>query len=73
MWEYASSRPHVAHPDDDTEDVAERMLKLGIRHLPVVVDDKLVGVISARDLLLAEIWQGHKREKAPAESATGRG
>jgi CBS domain-containing protein len=30
---------------------AEVMIELGVRHLPVVDDDAVVGVISARDLL----------------------
>jgi len=59
--DYATRNPEVAHPDDDTGVVAEKMLQLGLRHLPVVVDDRLVGMISARDLLLMEVWQDHSR------------
>jgi CBS domain-containing protein len=55
--EYMALEPHTAHPDDDTQEVASRMLELGVRHLPVLVDDRLVGMISARDLLLMEVWQ----------------
>lgn len=39
----------------DAEEVAsaavERMIEVGVRHLPVMRNDRVVGVISARDLL----------------------
>jgi CBS domain-containing protein len=33
------------------------MLEHGIRHLPVVDDHRLLGMMSARDLLRLEAWQ----------------
>ncbi|HYM51779.1 MAG TPA: CBS domain-containing protein [Candidatus Limnocylindrales bacterium] len=44
----------VAKLDDESEEVAARMLELGIRHLPVQEAGELVGIISMRDLLLLE-------------------
>ena len=38
-------------PDDTEGDIMERMSKAGVRHLPVEHNGKLVGVISARDVL----------------------
>lgn len=38
--------------DDDNAVAATRMLAIGCRHLPVMEDGKLVGIVSARDLLL---------------------
>jgi predicted transcriptional regulator len=38
---------------DDVYDVVHRMLDAGIRHLPVVEEDVAVGMVSARDALLA--------------------
>jgi CBS domain-containing protein len=32
------------------------MLDAGIRHLPVVADGRLVGMLSMRDVLAVETW-----------------
>lgn len=32
------------------------MLEAGVRHLPVVHDHELVGMVSMRDLLAVETW-----------------
>lgn len=41
----------VAGPIDDVNAALQKMHSLGCRHLPVVDDDRLVGMISIRDLL----------------------
>jgi len=46
--------PAIAFPHEDSTVVAGRMAELGIRHLPVVDQGRLVGMISARDLLIVE-------------------
>ncbi len=47
----------TADMDEDSRDVARRMLELGVRHLPVTTgDDQLVGMVSMRDLLAVEAW-----------------
>ena len=51
-----TQHPLVVTPDESTEVVAMRMLEHGIRHLPVVDDHRVLGVISARDLLMLEAW-----------------
>lgn len=38
-------------PEDNVEDVLESMAKQGIRHVPVVNDDKLAGLLARRDAL----------------------
>jgi CBS domain-containing protein len=53
---YMSRQPAVVRPDEESTEVAGRMIELGVRHLPVVEGDRLVGIISARDLLLLEAW-----------------
>jgi CBS-domain-containing membrane protein len=39
------------NPDDDVQTVARHMLDRGVKRLPVVADNKLVGIVSRRDLL----------------------
>lgn len=46
--------PAVASPEEDSTVVAGRMAELGVRHLPVVDHGRLVGMVSARDLLIVE-------------------
>lgn len=48
---YATDDVVLADPDDDSAEVEARMLDAGIRHLPVVSDGRLVGMVSMRDLL----------------------
>jgi len=44
--------PATVTTDEDVNVVALKMMRLGIRHLPVVDDDgKPVGILSARDLV----------------------
>lgn len=50
---HMTPEPSTAAPGEDIGMVARRMLNLGVRHLPVVVGHRLVGMISARDLLMA--------------------
>jgi len=48
-----SNAPEVVSPDAHLHDVLIKMNRAGYRQLPVVADDKLVGIISDRDLRLA--------------------
>jgi CBS domain-containing protein len=52
----------VADPSEDIGDAVQKMHSIGARHLPVVHDGKLVGMISIRDLL--EVDDAQQREKA---------
>lgn len=56
VYGYASTRLKVATPDDDTVQVAHTMFEAGLRHMPVVDEGRLVGIVSMRDLLAIEIW-----------------
>ncbi|MBB6174886.1 CBS domain-containing protein [Nocardiopsis mwathae] len=53
---YASTRVETAGLNEDSQRVARRMLDAGIRHLPVVDDERMVGMVSMRDLLALEAW-----------------
>lgn len=43
--------PRTIAAEEVASRAAEQMIELGVRHLPVMKDDRVVGVISARDLL----------------------
>ncbi|HWW52137.1 MAG TPA: CBS domain-containing protein, partial [Acidimicrobiales bacterium] len=53
--EWMTSDPETATPDVDSEDAAQMMLSGGFRHLPVLEDNTVVGVVSLRDLLSSRI------------------
>jgi CBS domain-containing protein len=53
---YMTDRPVTVEPDAESSTIARQMMTLGVRHLPVVREGRLVGMISARDLLLLEAW-----------------
>ena len=55
--DYMTPAPEVLRPDSDLADAAHLMLELGIRHLPIVRSGHLVGVLSIRDVLDAEVHQ----------------
>jgi CBS domain-containing protein len=46
-----ASEPDVFAPDTDVFEAGEFLLESGYRHLPVVDDGTLLGVVSLRDLL----------------------
>jgi CBS domain-containing protein len=52
----------VADPSDRVDSALQKMHSIGSRHLPVVEDGKLVGMISIRDLL--EVDDQQQRAKA---------
>lgn len=45
----------VAEADEASEVALARMKQAGVRHLPVVAQGQLIGIVSLRDLLLAEL------------------
>ena len=47
--------PITSDPDTDTEEAVGAMISGGFRHLPVVDANRLVGIVSLRDLLSARI------------------
>ena len=49
--------------DDDSADAQLKMLAIGCRHLPVVDGDRLVGMVSARDLVLMLARSGQPQEQ----------
>jgi len=45
----------VGEPDEDIEEILVRMKQANIRHLPIIEEGKLIGIISFRDLLQADL------------------
>jgi len=54
--DHASRDVQACTADDDSAELAHRMLAAGIRHMPVVRDGQLIGIVSMRDLLAVEVW-----------------
>ena len=52
---YMTLDPHTVSPRDSMSTAHRVMREQGIRHLPVVDDAKLVGILSDRDLRLGEL------------------
>jgi CBS domain-containing protein len=51
VGDYMTMHPITVSPDMDVREAAAQMLETEVRHLPVELDGRLVGVISLRDLL----------------------
>jgi citrate synthase len=51
VGEWMTADPEVVAPGADIVDVLSRLRHSGYRHLPVVSDDELVGVVTMRDLM----------------------
>ncbi len=47
---WMTSDPMTVGPDDQAEDALKTMLDHGFRHLPVVADGEVIGIVSIRDL-----------------------
>jgi len=47
---WMTKNPTTIGPDDSTDQALDIMLKGGFRHLPVLEDERVVGIVSIRDL-----------------------
>jgi CBS domain-containing protein len=52
---HMSSDPDTFGPETDVSEAAGWIAEYGYRHLPVVEDDVLIGIVSVRDLLTAVV------------------
>jgi CBS domain-containing protein len=48
--EWMTSNPMTVTPDTPVQQALDTMLERGFRHLPVVEDGKILGIVSMRDL-----------------------
>lgn len=56
VGEYMSTQPVTIEADADLHDAAHRMLEAGVRHLPVLDEGEVVGLVSIRDVLVEDAW-----------------
>src|SRR6478609_1807665 len=73
--EWMAPQPYTIHPDAGWEEAVASMERLRVRHLPVVEDGKLVGIVTTRNLMahraehLNEIVRERTRELKRANDA----
>ena len=63
--EVMTRRLFTVAPDDDIVAVARLMGERQIRHVPVVEDDRLLGIVGARDVMAAlveRVWRSHDEQ-----------
>ena len=53
--DWMSDAPDTFSPDVDCEEAAAWLLEVGYRHMPVMEDGELLGIVSIRDILWAII------------------
>lgn len=51
VQDWMTTAPETIEPDDTTEHAATLMMHGGFRHLPVLEGEKVVGIVSIRDLM----------------------
>jgi CBS domain-containing protein len=51
VFDYMTEAPKTVGADDDCSVAVTEMLAVGCRHLPVMEGTRLIGIVSARDLL----------------------
>ena len=67
--QYMTRVPYTIQRNATLEEAHRRMRKHQIRHLPVLDNDKLVGIVSMDDLHLIESLQGVDPQAVPVEDA----
>jgi CBS domain-containing protein len=67
-----STTVHTCTPDDDTELLMTTMTERRVRHVPVVRDDELVGMVSIGDVVKVRIGELERDRKELVEYITAR-
>lgn len=53
--EVMTSKPILAHPQDTVDHAVETMIKAKARHLPVILDDQVKGVLTLEELVIHQV------------------
>lgn len=67
--EYMSPAPQTISFEKPVRVAKQIMSELGIRHLPVIQEKKVVGLVSDRDIRLLEFWGVTDLEEQPIREA----
>ena len=62
---YMTPSPLTITPDLSVADAAERMFANKIRHLPVIEGERLIGMVTERDLAVVDALTARQRQKIP--------
>jgi len=68
-----SSKLVTAKPDDSVQSCMEKMLASDIRHLPLVENGELVGMVSIKDLVKTTIQEKEETIRVLSDFALGKG
>lgn len=68
-----SYQPFASQPEESVQVCMEKMLASDIRHLPLVEDGKLLGMLSIKDLVKATIKEKEEAIKVLSDFALGKG
>ncbi len=63
---------HVCTPEDDTEELMTTMTERRVRHVPVVVEGLLVGIVSIGDVVKARMMELERDRKELEDYITAR-
>ncbi len=63
----------TCRPSDDSDELMRVMTRHGIRHLPVVADGDVIGVVSIRNIVKARLSELETTSAAMRDYITGRG
>ena len=55
---WMADAPDTFSPDVDVEEAARWLLEVGYRHMPVMDEGELLGIVSIRDILWAMVGEG---------------
>jgi CBS domain-containing protein len=68
-----SSKLITAKPDESVEHCMEKMLASNIRHLPLVKNGQLLGMVSIKDLVKTTVQEKEETIKVLTDFALGKG